>query len=238
VKELNIYSDESGQTNKAPFVSASIVTMGEISFLAKTTNKRNFPEVKEKLKGIDARYSKYVSIVKDKNFFEQVQRKCEKMNPDFKKDIPPPNYVWVHCRSQIIAHCLHRVLSEDCGKVNVVLHEKSLKKGAKDRFESMVKIALDVIINIINHTPRGYYIRDGYLWKPKWNYTKRLEEFRDKIFFIWTQDERHGGVALAHALAGYYKIGLKDHSYITALAEVGVESLDLSRDVSNWSIPV
>lgn len=67
VKELNIYSDESGQTDKAPFVSASIVSAGEINFSAKKLNKRNFLEVKEKLKEIGTKYSKYVPIGANRN---------------------------------------------------------------------------------------------------------------------------------------------------------------------------
>lgn len=238
-KELNIYSDESGQTNKAPFVSASIVSTGEINFFGKGPTRRNFGEVKEKLRQIDGRYSKYVSIVKDTNFFEEVQRKCEKMHWDYKKDVPAANYVWMHCRSHIIAQCLAKIAFEDFEKVNVVLHQKSLTKGGKDLFECLVKnAAIDLMIKIIDQSSGDGFIRDGYLYRFKYEYTKRVKESQDKILFIWTKDEKHGGVALAHYLAGYYKVGLEDHSFIAGLEEVGVECLDLSKDVSNWNIPI
>ncbi len=234
MKELYIYSDESGQTNKAPFVSASIVTSGEINFFAKRLTKENFPAVKRRLKEIDRRHSKYVSIISE-DVFEKVQKKWDKMNSNFKQDVPAPNYVWMHCRTQIIAQCLAKIVYDDFEKVNIVLHEKSLKEGAKNRFKRWVnEIAIDLMKKIIKQSPGGAYTWDGTFWRFKNEFTRTAERNRDKILFIWTQDEKHGGISLAHSLAGYCKIGLKNRSYIAGLEEVGVEFLDLSKDVSTW----
>lgn len=238
MKELYIYSDESGQTNKAPFVSASIVSTGEINFLAKRLTKENFPAVKERLKEIDSRHSKYVSIISE-DVFEKVQKKWDKMNYDFKQNVPAPNYVWMHCRTQIIAQCLTKIVFDDFEKVNIVLHEKSLKEGAKKRFERwMNEMAIDLMKKIIRESPGGEYTRVGKIWMFKNVLTRTAERNRYKILFIWSHDEKHGGVSLAHSLAGYWKIGLKNRSYIAGLEEVGVEFFDLSKDISNWSIPI